>query len=301
MSVQRSPPSLRQLDPPINIIHYNSDSALNVSNASDGTDNYFNTTKRQKRTFDEVREQPGYSNEIKYMLDQIMTQQETKFDLLNNTLATVMTQNQAIQKSVETLTNKHDALLMKISQLERENGAYRERISTLERNLDSLERSVRRSTIEIRNLPSQEHENKALLIETIQQVGLTLGLETPIHKSEIKDIFRTRSAVVVDFTTSFRRDSMISMYKSYNKSKRDKKEPQLNTESIKLPGAPCTLYISEYLTSKARHLFYMARSSVKTKKLFKAWTSSGKVYIKREADSAPTRIEEESDVLQHTM
>lgn len=301
MAVARSPPSTPQLNPPANIIHYSSDPALNnVSNTTDSTDNYFNNNKRLKRNFDNFMELSGHSSELKTLLDQIKNQQDSKFELLNNALATIITQNQDIQRSVETLTLKHDDLVAKMNLLEQENKEYKKRVLTLEHTLEQLDKNAHCSTIEIRNIPKQENENKKVLIDTIQQLGLTLGLETPIHQSEIKDIFRSKSeAVFVDFSTTLRKESLISKYKTYNKCSRENKQPLLNSELIKLPGPPCTLYISEYLTAKARYLFYIARSNVKNKKLLAAWTSYGKVYVKKEEDSTPVRIDEETKL--HTL
>lgn len=117
------------------------------------------------------------------------------------------------------------------------------------------------------DIPKSENENKKVLIDTIQQVGSTLGLETPLHQSEIRDIFRSKSEeVFVDFSFTIRKKSVILKYKTCNKSRREHKEPQLNSEHIKLPAPPC-IYILEYLKAKASYLFYIARSNVRNKKL----------------------------------
>lgn len=56
------------------------------------------------------------------------------------------------------------------------------------------------------------------------------------------------------------------------------------------------VFISEQLTMKGRRLFYAARMNVKSKKLAAAWTSFGKVYVRKEEGSTPVRINEESDL-----
>ena len=122
------------------------------------------------------------------IFDKIRAKQDTKFELLNKALDTIITQNHEIQKSVETLKAKHDDLLLKITHLEHENSDYKKRVSVLEWSLDQFERKACSATIEIRNLPKLENENEDVLIHTIQQLGLTLGLETSIDPSEIRDI-----------------------------------------------------------------------------------------------------------------
>lgn len=302
MSVQRSPPiTLSQLDTPTistASTHYNSDSALNKTNIPESEDIYFNITKRQKRTFDDLVQQPQPSfAEIKSMFVELKSQHEHKYDLLNNALLTIITQNQEIQKAVVTLTNNHQELLTKIDKLELENNEHKSRILTLEKQLESVEKCARSSTMEVRNFPKQENESKQTLINIIKTISTKLCLETPIHDTEIRDIYRSKAeTVVVDFTTAPRMESVISQFKLYNKNKRDKKEPSLNSEQLELPGPPRTLYLSEYLTTKARHIFYVARQNVKNRNLVAAWTAYGKIYIKKYEDSKPVKINEESDL-----
>ncbi|CAG5055547.1 unnamed protein product [Parnassius apollo] len=208
-----------------------------------------------------------------------------------------MTQNQDLHKSLEMFTNRHEELLQKINILEQENNDYKKRVCVLEHKLNHLERNASTTTIEIRNLFKQSNENKEALTHIIQKLGSTLGLETSIQESEIRNIYRFRSeTLVVDFTTSLREESIISKYKIYNKAKREGREPQLNSNHINLPGPSRPIYISEYLTSKVRRLFYLARENVKNRKLVAAWTTHGKVYVKKEEGAAPIRIEEENDL-----
>lgn len=304
MSVQRSPPgSQQELNTPNISVHYNSDSALNVQNKSDTDEIYFNTTKRQKRTFGDLSLQPMSSmSEIKAMFSEFKEQHDHKYESINTALTTIMTQNLEIQKSVETLTCQHEHLLTKINNLEQENSTYKKRLSYLETKLDLLEKSSYSTTIEIRNLPKQIQETKTYFTDTIKTLGSTLGLETPIQNSEIRNIFRSKSeAIVVDFTTTLRKESLISKFRQYNKTRRESKEAPLNSQQIKIPGASHTIYISEYLTSKARRIFYMARESVKNKKLAAAWTSYGKVFAKKDEGSTPVRIDEESDLCKLTL
>ena len=296
MSAQRSSPGSEcKLIPPNPVHHYNSDSALDVPSKSDCADNYFNITKRQKRTFGDLTGQTVTSiTEIKTMFAEFTLQQDQKFDLLNTTLNTIMTQNQVIQNSVTALTAQHQDLLDKIQHLEEENCEYKKRITTLDSQINQLEMNARCTTIELRNVPKQQIDNKNVLTNIIQKLGSSLKLETPIVASEIRDIYRTRSdAIVVEFTTTLRKESVVSKFKTFNKSRREVNEPQLNSQHIGVPGEARSLFISEYLTSKARRLFYAARLYVKDKKLVAAWTSYGKVYVKKEEASSPLRVFDE--------
>lgn len=292
MSVQRSPPGAKQQLSPdkSNTMHYNSDSALNVTNTSAVEENYY-ITKRQKRTFDEFKDRQDSSNaDIKTMFAQISTQQET----LNNALITIMAQNKDIQNTIETMANKHDRLVEKITALELENSNYKSRILTLENRVESLEKYSRNSSIEIRNLPKQQGENKDIIINLIKKMDSTLGDNNLIQKSDIRNTYRARSdALLVEFTSVLCRESFLHKYKTFNMKKREKKEPLLHSEHLHLSGPRRQIYVSESLTTKIRYLHYLARQLVKDKKLCAAWISYGKLLIKKEEGANPIHVTEE--------
>ncbi|KAL0830980.1 hypothetical protein ABMA28_001868 [Loxostege sticticalis] len=301
MSVQRSPPGPLSLLSPAktNTIHYNSDSALNMATTSAQDENYFNITKRHKRCFDDSVDLAATSNREVLELQSLS---DSRFEILNSSLLTIMAQNQAIQKSIESMSIKHEQLLLKVNTLEKENCEQRTRMLALENKIDMLERSNRSTSLEIRNLPKQKVENKGILRSIIKSLSSALDTDKPIEESEIRDVYRNQSeTIVVDFTTTSRKEDLISNYRNFNKTKRQNKERLFNSEHLKLPGTPHPIFISESLTSKARHLFYLARGNVKAKNLVSAWTSFGKVYVRKEEDSPPVRINEEGELLKLAM
>lgn len=260
-------------------------------------DNYF-ITKRQKRTFDKITDQsPPSISEIRTMFAEIRSQQDSKFESLNNALLAIMAQNKDIQNSVETMTSKHEQLLEKINVLEQENLKSKNQILALELKVETLEKHARNSMIEIRNLPKHEEENKGDLVVLLKKIGLTLGVVNPIEKTDIRDIYRMKSGtIVVDFTTVLHKESVLSNYKKFNRSKRSNKEPLLHSEHLELPGPPRPVYIAECLSTNMRRLFYVAREYVKTGKLIAAWISFGRLLVKKEEGSAPVRVNEESEI-----
>ncbi|KOB52344.1 Zinc finger DNA binding protein [Operophtera brumata] len=300
MSVVRSPPlsdpNLRT--PPME--HYGSDPTINSSSTANNLDNII--VKRHKRNFSEFASHASLdSSEIKSMFAEIRTQQDVKFEALTSALTTIIAQNQDIQKSVDFLTSQYDGLSSKVSCLENEHLEYKKRVVNLEKKLHFMERQARSSTIEIRNIPKQPNENKQLISKIVQNIGVSLGLEAPFLDTEFKDIYRSKSeALVVEFTCTHRKESLLAEYRKFNKARRDNKEPLLNTSLIRLPTSvpPRPIYISEYLTVKARRVFYVARESVKNKMLAAAWTSFGKVYVKKDEGSLPVHVEEEEDLVQ---
>lgn len=318
MSVLRSPPETQsdlkdlQVLQPLqnNNAHYNSDSALNTTNNSTLDENYFNITKRLKRNIGEL---PSSSNsEIKCMIEDMMAKQDknlecmmakqdNKLELLNDAILTIVAQNIEIQKSVQSMSSQQEKLLAKVNTLEQQNEEYKKQISDMERKIDMLERNNYSSILEIRNVKKQKDENKDVLLNIVQNVCSSIGLEKTIKEDEIKNVYRPKSdTIIAEFSTCKRQEMIISQYKKYNKEKRERKEAPLNSENISLPGPRSTIYLSECLTSKSRRLFFIARENVKNKKLAASWTSYGRVYVKKEEGSSPIRVNEESELLQLT-
>lgn len=293
MSVQRSPPASSTLQIPSKSTgdHYNSDSALNAPKSSNVEDLYFNITKRHKRNFDAFTDdKAATSTEIREMFD-------TKFEVLNNALISIINQNQEIQKTIAVMSQNQDKLLSKITVLEQENTIFKNKITSLENKIESLERHKLTTSMEIRNVPKSGDENKETLIKLVKNISNSVNMERPIEESDINNIYRNKSeTVVVSFTSGLQKESLIACCKKYNKSKRLLKEPSLNTEVLKLPGPSRPIYISESLTSFTSHLFFQTREAVKSKKLVAAWTSHGTVYVKKEDTSRPTPIKHETDL-----
>lgn len=297
MSVQRSPPSAL-LTPRMTTQHYNSDSALNELSNTNTEETFFNVTKRQKRTLQDFTERsPKSMPEIEALLSDLKDQQEAKFNLLNNALVTIVSQNEEIQSSIKTLTKQNDELKIEIKELQKVNKNNEQLIGLLERKIDALENNNCRTLLQIRNLPQTQRESKPDLIKIVQSIGTAVCPDTPLQYSEIKDIYRRKpDTVVIDFISALRKESFIACYKHYNKLRRENKLPLLRSDQINISGEPRPIYISEFLTTKMRRLFFLARENVKNKSLAACWTSYGKVFVKKEETSLPMRITSESDL-----
>lgn len=275
--------------------HYGSDPLVNRDPDTEEQDSFQNITRRLKR---KLLESPGRSDSPpSHKLDELQSYQEKRFDVITDALTTLIEQNSQIKKSMESMSAQYNSLLTKVNTLEKDNLNYKSQIQALENKLESLERDTRSTSIEIRNIPIADNENKVALTNTIKNICSIVGSTPILQDLEIRNVYRSRSsAIVADFTTTARKDSVISHFRNYNKNKRDIKERSLNTSTLELPGATRTIYISDFLTSKNRRLFYLAREQVKNKKLLAAWTSYGKVFIKKTEEEPPRRLTRESDL-----
>lgn len=301
MAVQRSPPSSTSAKSPT-MFHCNSDTAIDRMLTEDTLENSHNVTKRFKRTFNEFSHSTPSDCAIKSMISELKEQIELKFEALTNSMNTMSRKNEEMHKSVQFMSAKYDGVLSKIDCLVQENTAFKTRIKTLESKLEYFESTIRSSSIEIRNIPKQVNENKNDLNNIIKDIGTVIGLETPINEMEIRNIYRSKSdAIIADFTSATRKESMVFTAKKFNKAKRDAKEPQLNTAHLKIMGPAKPIYISESLTTQAQRLYYLTRGYVKNKKLAATWTSYGKIYVKKEEGQAPIRIKEEAEILRIIM
>lgn len=303
MPVERSPPKIEKEVLKVGCLaHANSDSSLNTSVNTIQPEPFLNVTKRHKRTFDVYNEIVGSKEgDIKTMLADLQASQDKKFDTLTTSINLLLIQNQDIKKSVETLSTQYEQLLNKSNFLETENCELKKRVTHLENQLDLCDKNVCKSTIEVRNIPKNDSENKQILSNIVKDVGHALGLKTAITDSEIRDIYRTKSEViVVDFVHTSTKESLVSEYYKLRKLRRETKMHQFNTNDIKIDGTPRTIFISEALTKKTRHLFYLARQHVRNKTLVAAWCSFGKLFVKKLDESSPIHIVDEIGLLNIT-
>lgn len=299
MSIPRSPPSTKYFTKNISPTHYGSDSAINSSSTAEQKDVFStNISKRKKRTNEEFSNYFSLDmDEIKSMFKDIKDQNLQKFDSIANAIETIISQNNDLKNSVSKMSSQHEELLVKIQVLEKDNADCKSRIHLLENKLENFEKIIRNNTIEIRNIPIENNESKTKQLSIIQDISLAVGMKKLIQESDIKQVYRSKNKnLVVDFVHTHIKELFISEYRKMNKSRRETNQPTINTTNINIAGPPRTLFISEYLTTKARHTFYLARQNVKLNKLVAAWTSFGYIYVKKEDGSAPIRIASEEDL-----
>lgn len=235
---------------------------------------------------------------VENKIDDLRASQENSFETLTKAITTLINQNNEIKNSVDCMSAKYDSLLSKVETLEQENHRYRSQVQSLEDRLELLERQNKSTSVEVRNIPKAELENRSQLTGVVKNIIASVGASPPLQDLEVREIYRSKSgAVIVDFTTTVRKSNLVSKYKEYNKANRSRGEPQLNTQSLNIPGVSKPVFISDRLTAKTGHLYYQAREQVKIKNFAAAWTSHGIVYIKLREGEHPIKITREDDLL----
>ena len=292
MALQRTPP---------NTIISKSTPQLHESSFSDldTLETNVSIKKRYKRSFEEITDNTNsFTSEIRSMITDFITEQNKKFESITQTNS-IKEQNFEIQKSVDFMSEKYDELISQVAILESENKSSKSRIQELEEKLEVQERNSRSTTVEIRNIPKLDKENKDNLIEIINKVS-SIVKQPPFQENlEIREIYRPKTkneTVVVDFTTTTRKSMFIKHVIAYNKSQKLLHQPTLNTSNLNIQGPPKTIFISDFLTTKARRLYFLARQQAREQNYYRCWTSFGRVFIQKQEKSPVTRIEEQEDL-----
>lgn len=284
MPLNRTPPAM-------------SDSAPDLSLLGEGSSRAGNTgpIKRTRGDVQEV-EMKTFMEEMRSM----MANQEKKLKSLETTfkdsIKEISIQNKDIKTSIEFISNMYEEMRMKLENCEQQQRKDRLYIKALEDRLDNVERGIRSSSLEVRNIPQKETENKDDLIKIVQNIGSVLN--TPIDKSEIKELFRTKkrnsknSPIIVELTTVLKKEKIISSVKKYKQEKRD----LIKTTQISVDGPAVPIHISENLSFKMKRLHFLAREFARTNEYKYCWTSNGNIYIRKTDGQAAVRLNNETDL-----
>ncbi|KAL4711316.1 hypothetical protein ACJJTC_019157 [Scirpophaga incertulas] len=157
---------------------------------------------------------------------------------------------------------------------EAERKSNRKLVQALEDRVENLERKSRSCSIEIRNITYNPTEKKQDLQLVVKNICAELKL--PIIDAEIRDVFslssrskNTPSPVIVEFTSASKKEEL---------------------------GPSTTVYVSDNLTPKMKHIYYLARNFARNNELKYCWTSHGNVYLRKTDGSPAVRINNEEDM-----
>lgn len=305
--MQRSPPTTpNTLTSPM----YNSEPNFVASSDSDRV----NITQRRRRD-DEVVRTESLISEMKSMFSELVTnqtKQNNKMDDLQTALEDIRLQNtyiskqnleirmqnEEIRKTISFLSEKYDNAVLEITNLKAECNNNQKTIKALEYKLDSIEKYIRVSSIEIRNMPSSHQETRDTLIAAVQKLGDITN--NTVMQTDIKNIFRLKSTsvsvgtVIVEFSCPTIKERFLKYARNFNKLQNNDK--RLNTTHLQANGPQQPIYVSEVLTVMTKRLHYLAREFIKSSNYQQCWTANGKVYV-RERDGMPSQlIKSEDDI-----
>lgn len=287
--------------------HYASES--DISNLPDTNEPLSsNVSKRMKRSRNSSEEDSyclkSFKSEILQMLQELKSDQNTSMNNLLKEIAEVKQQNTMIQKSNEEieqsisfLSNKYEDMKNTIDCLEKERKLNTTIIQSLEDKIEDIQRNLKSTSLEIRNVPMPSSESKKDLIKTVQDICKVTNSD--LLYSEIKDAYRvstktTKNTIIVELTSNITKNDILKKVKAYNKNYPKQK---LNSSHLGLMGKPVPIYLSENLTQKTKRLFFLARDMAKTFEYKYCWTSNGRVYL-RKSDEAPHVLVKDENILE---
>lgn len=234
-------------------------------------------------------------SELRKIIEDLKTQQADKFDKLKSSMDSVLEQNREINNSMKYLSDKYDDLLNNMNKLQQENKQHISQIKSLEAKLEHVDKKWRATSIELRNIPRSESESKESLVEITKLLGSVI--KVPIQDSYIRDVFRLNikdkpdGPIVVDFNSALQKENFIKASRNYNRENVLGK--RLSTANLKIKGDSKPIFIGESLTTKTKHLYYMARTFAKNNNFNSCYTSYGKVYLRRNPNESRILIDSE--------
>lgn len=269
-----------------------------------------NTTTRYKRLRQDdsppVSELGNFKQEIKEMFETLrlgQAAQVAQFSKLSADVTEIKEQyveikrtNQDIDKNLEQIRQTNEDNTTMIANLIKENLELRNQMSIMQNIIDNFELNSRSSSVEFRNIPGPERETVEQLSSFIISTGDVI--QVPIGPADIRDIYRLPAKsgnikpIVVEFNRVALKSHLLAAARNFNKKQPDNRS-KLNTSHIGIQGEPSPVYISEHLSGNGRRLFFLSREFAKKYNMQFWWISNRKIYIKKDKDSSPIRIETE--------
>lgn len=258
-------------------------------------------TQRIKKRGEEVSrlDLNDFKEEIKGMISSMLSAQRSELRTITSNLKEIQETSHKIENSITFLSNQNEELCKKINLLETQTRKDREHIAVLENKIEDMQRTNRKTCIEIKNVPKKTNETNAELINMV--LNLSRNVNCKIEKSDIKDIFRVQgrkegkkdNPIIFEVGSTILRSDFLKSCKSFNIKNKDKLRA-IHLGFTKEENTP--VFVSEQLTARAARLFYLARDLSKSKNYKFCWTSFGKVYVRKDESSPVMVIQNEAQV-----
>lgn len=262
--------------------------------------NYVFLRGKRDREFDWTTELSAFKEEMTSMMGDLMAAQETELKkFFTPTLTDIQNTNRNVESSIALLMSKNEELTKKVEQLEQQKSKDKEYISILENRLEDTQRTVRKSNIEIKNVPKNKVETKEEMINMVMRLGKSINCN--INKTDVKDIYRVKSKkveqnntpIIVELSSTILKADVLKMTKAHN----IKHKGKLCAKHLGLTKNEDTpIFVSEQLTVKGSRLHFLARDLAKSKGYKFCWTSFGRVYVRKDENSQILTISNENQV-----
>lgn len=222
--------------------------------------------------------------------------QDAKNNIILKTVNEIKNQNSAITESLDFMSNKYDELLKKFTILEEEREKNRHYIKSLENRIEFLERNLRSSSIEIKNIPKSPRETKADMISVVQKIGKVI--DEDINSLDICDVRRINTKtdnkpIILQLSSVLKKENIIRKLKQFNKNNKDNR---LSTGHLDINAPLKPIYVSEHVSTETRRLYHACREFSKDNHFSFCWIAGGRVYLRKTEGLPAVRIDSTSDL-----
>lgn len=229
------------------------------------------------------------------MEDMFRTMRDEQNSKLDAALSKITEQHKELTKSISFISEQYEDMKSTIETLLKEKTNNLSYIQTLEGKIEYLEKKTRSTSVELRNIPIVNNENTSVLCDTIVKIGKIVKI--PLQQSDIKNVYRINKRndnkpVIVEFISDIVKSNFLRSTK-YSK-KTDKNS--LTSTALGIDGPVKQIYISEFLTSKANRLFFLARDYANSHAFEYVWTAYGNIYLRKKQGDSAIRINNEDDL-----
>lgn len=242
----------------------------------------------------------SFKEEMTSMILSLWAEQQKEIKRILPTLLEIKQTNTNIENSIASLTAQNQELSNKITQLENNSKEDREYITILEERVENLQMGLRKSNLEIKNVPKKNNESKEDLIEMVMCLSTAVGGD--LRKEDIKDIYRVRGkkepqrpTIVLETTSTLKKIDTLKLCRAFN----IKTKSKICAKHLGFRSSEDTpVFISEQLTPRGSRLHFLARDLAKTRQYKYCWTAYGKVYVRKTDNSPIITIKSEAQVQQ---
>ncbi|KOB73180.1 Zinc finger DNA binding protein [Operophtera brumata] len=195
--------------------------------------------------------------------------------------------NSEIEKTLDFVCKNYEDLKIRVECLEKRREERDNHWDKLEDKIEELERNARSTSIEIRGIPVKQNETKGELLSIVD--NLHNKIKVQVERGFIRNIYRTKEKpngerpIVMDVTTPIKKYNILKAVKEYNYHHIGDK---LNTMAIGLEGKKAPIYLSDFLTLKAKRIYFLAREVAKSNGYRYCWSTNGKIFL-RKAKGSP--------------
>ena len=190
-----------------------------------------------------------------------------------------------LKKENDILKKQAKDLGVTVCQLKGENAILRSQYEMLEDSIDEVNQYQRKNNIEIHGIPEQEGENlENLVVDLAKELGLkmeTISIDI-VHRLPRR--YGTKP-IIVKFHAY---QDKYAMYQARYKLRKLKNKTYFQRA--------VNIYINENLTKTRKQLFAEVRKRRDQNEWHSAFTQDGKIYIKFDKESRPTKINNYSDL-----